>query len=53
MMLEKTLYHLQKVLWENGSKQDELKDLEPRLSGLTFSDDDELWIEEEEPLYIW
>ncbi|MFW9767940.1 MAG: tetratricopeptide repeat protein [Candidatus Thorarchaeota archaeon] len=53
--IARTLHHLRRSLLEKESQKDEVEELKLRISTLNFdfSEDEDLWIEEEEPLYIW
>lgn len=53
--LAKTLHQLRVILLENDGTQSEAKAIQKQLlyMNLDFRDDAELWIEEEEPLFIW
>jgi tetratricopeptide (TPR) repeat protein len=53
--LAKTLHHLRIILLEDESNQKEVKAIQKRLSSMKIElqDDADLWIGEEEPLFIW
>jgi tetratricopeptide (TPR) repeat protein len=53
--LGKTLHHLLLILLSDKSRRAEAEDIKKLLSRMNLSslDDEDLWIEEEEPLHIW
>jgi tetratricopeptide (TPR) repeat protein len=53
--LAKTLYQLLIILQEDDTRKEEAAVIKTRLSSMDFefSDETGLWIEEEEPLFIW